>query len=177
MKQRHTPILWIVFLVIIAVLVVGMLLTSPAPVANGPEGESALLEDMTPRESTFASMLLVGDSGIYVEDQTAGNDEVLVAVAILENPGFVVVFDDRDGVPDDVIGVSELIVDNGENFVVEVEDLLEDSEVYYAVLYEDDGDGIWNVRKDRAVTDPDENTIMMSFVAQDVEIEEEEVEI
>lgn len=119
-----------------------------------------------PRQQTFQEMMLVGTDAIYVDDQAAGSAEVLVGFAVIKDAGFVVVHADDDGVPGEIIGASALLpAGGGEHVTVSLDETLVDGEIYYAVLYRDDGDGTFDAAEDRQVTDKDSNVILMTFAA------------
>src|SRR3989339_1954581 len=96
----------------------------------------------TLRQQTFEQMLDVGTDAIYVEDQPMGAEEISVGFAVMHEAGFVVVFADAEGVPGRVIGVSGALPSGGgEHVAVSLQEALVDGESYYAMLYQDDGDG------------------------------------
>ncbi len=120
----------------------------------------------TPRQQTFQEMILVGTDAIYVDDQPSGATEVLVGFAVMKDAGFVVIHADDDGVPGTPIGASALLpAGGGEHVTVMLDGELEGGEIYYAVLYRDDGDGTFDAAEDRQVTDASDNVILMTFAA------------
>lgn len=145
----------------VAVLAAGIVLTSRVP-GSGTRGDTP----ETPRERTFDQMLQDGTSAIYVEDQAAGAAGVAVGFAVMREPGFVVVFDDDGGVPGNAIGVSELLPPGGgEHVPVTLGAPLSDGEIYYAVLYRDDGDGRFDAAVDAQLTDAQDDVVLMTFAA------------
>lgn len=127
---------------------------------------SASQMEPTPRQQTFQEMMLVGTDAVYVDDQPSGAMEVLVGFAVMKDAGFVVVHADDDGVPGAAIGTSALLpAGGGEHVTVTLQEALEDGEIYYAVLYRDDGDGGFDATEDRQVTDASNNVILMTFAA------------
>lgn len=117
------------------------------------------------RYATFEEMLVRGDNAIYVENQTAGSTSVLVGFAVLSKPGFIIVYDDNGGVPGTVVGESALFESGGEHFVVLLDEPLAEDQVYYAMLYHDDGDGRFRAEIDTQVVDSEQSVILMNFIA------------
>lgn len=117
------------------------------------------------RTATFEGMLALGGNAIYVENQTAGSTFVLVGFAVLSQPGFVVIYSDNGGVPGSVIGESFLLPSGGEHLIVPLDEPLVDGQVYYAMLYHDDGDGRFREDADTQATDSQQSVILMSFLA------------
>jgi hypothetical protein len=161
-----TPISWIIVLVAVAGIVAAIILTSPRGPLIAPSSEEDAGETVNPRDETFGSMLRVGPNAIYVDTQTAGASSVLVGIAAMEKPGYVVIHADDGGVPGRIIGTSELRSEGGEQFEVSLSEALVDGQVYYAMLHTDDGDGSFDAAKDAPVTDMDGNVILMSFEAR-----------
>ena len=170
-RSNKVPRLWIIVFVIIAFLIVGLLLTTPATPVNGPEPTDQLNEEPSERANTFNNMLLIGDNAIYVENQQAKN-EVEIKTVQLKDSGYVVIFDNNDGVPGSIIGASTLI-NSGEssNIVAKLDEPLANEGVYYAILHRDNGDGIFNPNDDTAIVDKDSNIVLMTFIGDGVEIE------
>lgn len=159
------PKSWIFFFLAVVGLVMAILVTEPqAPVQT--ESSQASSIDDTPG-TTFSSMLEKGGNAIYVEDQTAGVFSVQVGFVVLSAPGYVVIWDNADGVPGSIIGRSELLQDGGEHLVVTLDTALHDKQVYYAMLYHDDGDGEFDAGQDSQATDSEDSVILMSFLARE----------
>lgn len=160
--QQAVPKLWMFFLLIVAVLVVAIAMSGPSALTqtqtqtNAPEPT---------RYATFEEMLEGGDNAIYVENQTSGSSFVIVGFAVLSGSGFIVVYDDDGGVPGSVIGESDLLESGGEHLVVLLHEPLAEDQVYYAMLYHDDGDGRFRADADSQVTDSEQSVILMSFLA------------
>lgn len=160
--QQAVPKLWIFFSVLVVVLVVAIAATGP----SAPEGNETQTQapDAT-RSATFEGMLDLGGNAIYVDNQPTGATSVLVGFAVLSAPGFVVVYDDNGGVPGVVIGESSLLESGGEHLVVPVDEPLIQNQVYYAMLYHDDGDGRFRADEDAQAVDSEQSVVLMSFLA------------
>lgn len=159
---QAVPKLWIFFFLIVAVLVAAILATGP----DSPTSTQTQTDAPEPtRYATFEEMLELGDNAIYVENQTSGSSSVIVGFAVLSAPGFIVVYEDDGGVPGSVIGESDLLESGGEHLVVLLHESLAEDQVYYAMLYHDDGDGRFRADGDSQVTDSEQSVILMSFLA------------
>lgn len=163
--MSHTiPKLWIFFFVIVVVLVVAIATTGPTT----PEVTETQTQAPEPtRSATFEGMLDLGGNAIYVDNQPTGATSVLVGFAVLSAPGFIVVYDDNGGVPGIVIGESSVLESGGEHLTVQLDEPLAEDQVYYAMLYHDDGDGRFREDADTQATDSQQSVILMSFLASD----------
>lgn len=147
---------------IVVVLVVAIAATGP----SAPEGSDAQTQVPEPtRYATYEEMLARGDNAIYVENQPTGSTAVLVGFAVLSKPGFVIVYDDNGGVPGAVIGESFLLESGGEHLIVQLNEPLAEDQVYYAMLYHDDGNGRFRVDEDAQAVDLEQSVILMNFIA------------
>ena len=112
----------------------------------------------TPRQQTFNAMLSEGTSAVYVENQPAGAESVLIGFAVMPDEGYVAIYDSEGGHPGKEIGRSDLLpAGGGEHLSVAVGSPLNDGEIYYAILLGKNG-------RERA--DADDNVILMSFSAR-----------
>lgn len=101
---------------------------------------------------TTPADLLEGGNTVNVSSQVI-NDTVNVNLAVLEKPGFVVIFDNNN----QVIGKSDLLT-SGEKKSLEIK--LEDGwrDAIIAALYEDNGDGKYT-QDDQPLKDDDGNPV------------------
>lgn len=164
MTSNKTPLSWILVLVGIGIIIFAIIISKPAGEMNGPPVDG-LVSDDSPRVQTFEQMLLVGENAIFVDNQASGAKEVVVGLVILENPGYVVIHANDDGLPGEIIGVSGWVIDGAEHFFVNLDEELQDGEIYYAMLHSDNGDQNWSPANDVPVTDSDDNVILMTFTA------------
>lgn len=82
-------------------------------------------------------------SPLLVSEQELGSD-VLIDEARLSAPGFIAIHEDRDGGPGRIIGATTILSSGAhENVQVPVNRDTEDGERLYAMLHEDDGDGLF----------------------------------
>ena len=150
---------WIIpsLIVVAAVAVAGLILWSSRQDridgANQSTGVPA-----TPRQQTFQTMLSTGTSAIYVEDQPAGSSTVAVGFAVMQDAGFVAIYDSEGGHPGKEIGRSALLsAGGGEHLTVTTRTPLSGGEIYYAILLDADG---------AELADADGNVTLMSFAAR-----------
>lgn len=100
------------------------------------------------------SGLIISNNAIYVADQIPG-DNILVQVAHLEKPGFVVIHEDNNGAPGKILGVSSLL-GAGETKNLPSINLFratKDNETIYAMIHLDNGDGKFDVTNDKPALD------------------------
>lgn len=110
------------------------------------------------------SGLVIGRNAIYVADQ-APSERIAVGFAVLENPGFVVIHEDRGGEPGAILGQSALIGAGEANDLPPVLLLRKarDGETLLAMLHRDDGDGAFDPAKDVPVRDAGGELVTMQF--------------
>ena len=106
---------------------------------------------------------IVGSERMQLHDQQTGNT-IRVSKISLDRPGFLVIRDDLFGQPGVVVGVSDLLP-AGQSTEVSMELTVEQStsNVYYAMLYLDSGDGIFRQLDDEVITDTQGNPAVVSF--------------
>lgn len=161
--RQTVPKLWIFAFLAMAVLVVAILVSEPQlPEPTG--SEEVILEP--DRSATFEQMLKIGDNAIYVENQPSDQVYVRVGFTVLSQSGYVIILDDNEGVPGEIIGESDLLEAGGEHFIVPVDKHLEHDQVYYAMLYHDNGDGRFRAQEDTQVVDAQDSVVLMTFVAR-----------
>lgn len=104
-------------------------------------------------------------SGVYTlsaKDQPAGL-KVLIDSATMEEQGWIVIHEDRDGAPGNILGARrfEAGVSAGE---VELLRNTVEGGIYYAMIHTDDGDGQFDHAKDLPLTENDA-PVMVKFSA------------
>lgn len=106
----------------------------------------------SPRDSAG---LIIGTNAIYVAEQ-APSRTLAVAVVRLEKAGFVAVHEDAAGAPGGILGVSGILPAGETNNLASIPlvRLTRDGETLYAMLYLDDGDGVFDAVKDKPALDP-----------------------
>lgn len=160
--SHNFPKLWIFFFLITLVLVVTIIATAPST----PEVIETQTEAPEPtRYATYEEMLERGDDAVYIENQQSGLESVLVGFVVLAKPGFVVIYNDNGGIPGSIIGKSDILSSSGENVVIPIDESLVDDQVYYAIMYHDDGDGYFGAEEDTQAVDSQQSVVLMTFLA------------
>jgi hypothetical protein len=96
---------------------------------------------------------VIGENAIYVVEQMPSRT-ISAAIVRLEKPGFVVIHEDRNGTPGNILGVSGLLADGETNSVqITLSRSTLDGETVYAMLHLDDGDKMFDVVKDKPALD------------------------
>lgn len=162
--QEKLPKSWIIVFIAVMAAVIGFALTSqPDEPIQPEEAKETTMEPS--RAATFEGMLETGSDAIYLDNQTAGQSEVIVGYVVLSQPGFVVIAADNDGVPGERVGTSRWMDNGGEHVSIGLDQALELDQVYYAVVHHDNGDGAFNVTTDPAATDAEDSVVLMTFLA------------
>ncbi len=143
----------IVFICLASVIVVAIILTSPW--GEQTAVEETILPDV--RVETFLEMKQEGNA-VYVEDQMSGALIVSVGFVLIDEPGYVEIHADDEGVPGEIIGTSPLLSAPGaEHLEISLSAPLSDHAVYYAM--------VTNAKK-VPVTDSQDHIVLMSFAAR-----------
>lgn len=102
---------------------------------------------------------------VSLTNQSAGLGVLLQSVE-LTSPGWVVIHEDRTGVPGNALGAARF--EAGVHTAASVTLLrgTEKGATYYAVIYGDNGDRIFNLKDDFPVRDESGNPILARFVAE-----------
>ncbi len=92
----------------------------------------------------------IGKTAIYVAEQSPSRT-VSVAVVRLEKTGFVAIHEDNAGEPGKILGASGVLpAGETKNLTpIMLSRVTADSETLYAMLHFDDGDGAFDVAKDK----------------------------
>lgn len=119
----------------------------------------------TSQEATSPSTLLEGGNAIMVEEQAAG-DIAYIDLAVLEEPGFVVVYAvNADGSQGELVGHSDYYQKGqSEDVPVEIDPAMKTGETYIAILHGDDGDKDFGSGvEDKPLKDEDGKEVSMKF--------------
>jgi len=98
--------------------------------------------------------LIVDKNAIYATEQLP-SQTVSVALVRLANPGFVVIHEDSEDMPGQILGQS-VVLKAGETknlSPITLSRSTKDGETLYIMLHFDDGDGLFNPTKDKPVLD------------------------
>jgi len=119
--------------------------------------------DAAERPGAVSGTILAGEHAIYVRDQAPGFS-VAVEMAVFAKDGWVAVHEDAEGAPGNILGAGRFPAGehSGE---VELLRATVPGGNYYAMLHEDDGDGVFDFSKDMPVRDTAGNIVQMQFTA------------
>ncbi len=139
--------------------------TATSTVEKGIQDVDGATVDAVQDARTTSGVVLSGKNTVDVENQSAGNIVTISSVE-LNQMGWVVVHEDIGGNPGNVLGAA--LVFAGEHRVVPVELLrkTEKGRTYYAMLHTDDGDKVFDFKKDRPIADSTGTNIQVPFVAE-----------
>lgn len=98
------------------------------------------------------SSMLAGSNALFVNSQMPG-DRVEVVTLLLQEPGFVVIYENSGGEAGDEVGRSQLLETDAVAVTVMLERETEDGEELIAMLYRDDGDGEFDPLTDEPFAD------------------------
>jgi hypothetical protein len=162
--KNAVPKIWIFFFFAVIAVLIGIYMTAPELPQNGL-GESSEALVQSARTQTFENMLALGEDAIYTENQTAESLSVAVGYVILSQPGFVAVYADDQGVPGEVIGVSQLLENGAEHLEITLKNPLSVDEIYYAIIHHDNNDAEFSAISDISATDSEDSVVLMTFTA------------
>ena len=146
---------WVVTVVVIIVLIIIGIWVF------GGKGSSTSNESMTNTQENANMPGAV--NRIVMSDQYPGN-VVYLNSAQFENPGWVVIQDNNSGNPGEVLG--KTYFDSGINpGKITLSKPMIDGNTYYAVMYSDNGDKVFDPATDKPLTDANGNIIMKVFHA------------
>ena len=94
----------------------------------------------------------------------AGGDNVFVEKVSLDKDGFVAIYrTQEDGTPGKLIGVTKLLPSGvRENFLMNIDEVVNEGDVLFAELYVDNGDGVFDAQSDNPFV-KDGEPIMVKF--------------
>lgn len=131
-----------------------------SPLPNNEEDKSA----MVGAESQASAPVLAGNGGdsITVLDQAAGN-AVRVENIEFENAGWVAVHEDRNGGLGNILGAAWFPRGTSSGTVELLRDTLP-GQAYYAVLYTDNGNKVFETGVDAQIVTASGNPVMSTFI-------------
>lgn len=100
---------------------------------------------------------------INVDNQIV-DESVRVKKAVLDQSGFIVVHKDSSGAPGQVIGTSNLL-EPGDYSGIEIDlsEKIESGDKLYAMIRQDNGDGVFNSQEDNPITNEEDNIVFVRF--------------
>ncbi len=118
--------------------------------------------EVTPPTPPTPSVSAASDNKISVEIQSAGK-EVAVSSVALTGESWIVIHEDEAGKPLRILGAKRLNAGTYTNVVVKLLRETVEGHTYYAMLHGDDGDGLFDSKKDMVETDISGAPIIAKF--------------
>jgi len=119
-----------------------------------------------PNKGTVIDPADLPDYSVEVSNQAAGSSVTLATVSMAAN-GWVVIHEDMDGAPGNILGAQRFDAGAYEGGRVELLRSTVSGGRYYAMLHLDDGDKSFDHKLDLAIRDGAGNlVVMMDFIAQ-----------
>ncbi len=118
-----------------------------------------------PSSTSDSTGMIVGNNAIYVAEQ-APSRTVLVAVVLFAKPGFVAIHEDNADAPGKILGASGVLSagETKNTAPIALSRATKDGEKLYAMLYGDNGDGVFDTAKDKPLIDSaTSQPVMMIF--------------
>ncbi|KKU32981.1 MAG: hypothetical protein UX57_C0010G0022 [Candidatus Uhrbacteria bacterium GW2011_GWE2_46_68] len=157
-KQPIIPLTWTLWLGVIAIAIIGILLSQPSVPISDPTKDALDETQWQLREDHYASMITQTRSGVLMADQPEGQ-EVTVASVTISQTGFIAIFDNDDGAPGKLIGSAALKEGLHEDVSISLQRKVFAGEVCYAV--------VTTSNEEIPLTDAEGVWILMSFLIQE----------
>jgi hypothetical protein len=169
MNDKNTWYAWIAVAFVLG-LIIGFLghwlMVRPMVVSDVTDNSTDLTDLGTATSSSTNQ--IQGDNGVIVNDQPAGSS-VTVEQVLLQNPGWVAIQDDNNGVPGKILGAE--LFDKGTNSgTVSLLRKTVSGVTYFAVLRTNVGDyHYFNAKNDTVLDDSTGAPIMIQFMAENAD--------
>jgi len=176
--KHHTVQLALMLILGIAIGAVGAYLWTPKAQTTSEEAQDLLAPEATTTENMSQSTASNAKTEIgplevkratanvharvSVSDQPAGNSVEVTGLS-LSSAGWVAIYDTRDGVPGWILGAKRFLPGDKEGVVPLLRQTVP-GETYFAILHGDDGDLLFDKRKDVALTG--EDAVVVTFRAK-----------
>jgi len=108
------------------------------------------------------AMFETSSNTVSVSDQPAGF-QVMLGSFTLAQDGWVVIHEDNNGKPGNILGAARFDAGSYEGGEVDLLRNTEEGSVYYAMLHKGDGDKEFDLTKDTPVFNSQDNPVMVSF--------------
>ena len=165
-KKQNVPLI-ISCIVLVAIIIAGIWIFGgkSKPASNTVTDTGTLVDNNTTASSTLSEEggggITGTGAGILIDDQNPGR-LVTVSQVSLMNPAWVVIKEDLNGKPGTVIGAR--IFDKGKNSgIVELLRAMVIGKSYFAVVYNEDGDGKFDPKKDLVLKGTNGADVMVKF--------------
>lgn len=110
-----------------------------------------------------SSFDVASENMINVDNQVI-DKSVRIKKAVLSKNGFIVIHKDSSGAPGAVVGTSNLLEPGDYSGIeIDISEEVKNERKFYAMLHEDNGDGIFNTHEDSPVIDKEDSIVFVSF--------------
>ena len=126
----------------------------------------------TPQSSTpppAQTSALAGGNAIAADNQASGN-KAKVRMVTLKKTGWVVVHEDRDGTPGNILGAQRFTAGAYTTGEVDLLRNMTEGKAYYVMLHDDDGDGKFDHKKDFPLLDSTGVPLTVKFMTETVPV-------
>ena len=138
----------------------------PVPDADGEEVVENVVEAVAgENKGTIASVGIPSSTKVVVSDQTAGTLVAIGAVDMSVN-GWVVVHEDRDGAPGNILGAQRFDAGSYTGGQVELLRATVAGGKYYVMLHQDNGDKMFDHILDLPYKSSESAYVMATFIAK-----------
>ncbi|MEK7636205.1 MAG: hypothetical protein AAB362_00750 [Patescibacteria group bacterium] len=157
---------WIIISFVTLTALLTLYIFSQVPKENGAVNSNVPTEshntaNTTDISSTDSSKLRAEENALYVSEQKPGIS-ILVNFAIFQNGGYVVVHENKNEIPETIIGFSQhLFRGEHKDLIIRLTRPIKSGESLYATLHTDDGDEVFNLKKDPPIYSRVNNEPMM----------------
>lgn len=132
-----------------------------APTVNDGKTVTGTTTDTNNVQSNTVSGSTIGKNIVVVEDQDAGT-RVFVKQVILQTVGWVVIHERVNGQVGNALGAGRFEAGTNEG-EIELLRATEAGRMYFALLYKDDGDKLFDLKKDTRLTDTSGQSVQATF--------------
>lgn len=129
---------------------------------NGTPSSENTADNTETAGDTEETAFTESSNSVTAPNQPAGYRAILGAVTIAKD-GWVVIHEDADGVPGNVLGAQRFSAGTYENSVVELLRNTTEGNIYYAMIHTDDGDKMFDFGKDTPAQNNQGAPIMTIF--------------
>jgi len=131
--------------------------------SDASDGSDTDADTSSAREKASPAVASVAASGeaVKVVDQVAGG-VVMAELVALKSRGWVAVQDEREW----ILGAARLEEGTHTNVTIELLRGTEKGGAYKAIIFVDDGDGVFDLHKDTVIKNSDGSALSVAFIAQ-----------
>ena len=129
--------------------------------ASGDSDANADTSSATENASSAVASVAASGEAVKVVDQVAGG-VVMAELVALKSRGWVAVQDEREW----ILGAARLEEGTHTNVTIELLRGTEKGGAYKAIIFVDDGDGVFDLHKDTVIKNSDGSALSVAFIAK-----------